>query len=127
MTLSVIYCILLAVIAFRIMLFTRFGVRKPIISWLAYLVMIAALIKIIMIVMCQSKTPEFTEVIIAAALALAMVSHHGNLAELFKATADGPRCLRWLSYTPKKRKKEKTNSRVTPKRRTRKEVQNETR
>lgn len=102
-TLNVIYVTLLIVIAFRILLFTRFGARKPVISWLAYSLMIAAFVQVIMVATGVFEAVSFSEVVITAALALALLAHGGNLAHLFKASEQSPWPLRWLSYTPKKK------------------------
>ncbi len=118
-TLTVIYVALLATIAFRILLFTRHGTHKPIIGWLAYSIMVASFIQIIAVLSGITSAPTISEVVLATALAIALLAHHGNIAHLIKADQNGPKPLRWLAYTPKtkpaaKRKRQAHNNKVNP-------------
>ncbi|WP_372941405.1 phage holin family protein [Shewanella sp.] len=107
--LCIIHIIVLTIIAFRIMLFTRSERHKPIISVLAYITMVSALSEAIAS-FAMPLPVSFAEVMMNAALALALLAHKGNVAELFKATQKGSKLSRLLCWThEKKHFKTKTN------------------
>jgi len=107
--LGIVHILVLTVIAFRIMLFTRSGRHKPIISVLAYIIMVSAFTEVIVHISMPASV-SLAQIMMEAALALALIAHHGNVAELFKATKDGSKLSQLLCWTSqKKKRKTKTN------------------
>lgn len=107
--LGIAHIAILLLIAFRIMLFTRKGRHKPIISLLAYIIMVSAMTEAIVHVSSPIAI-SLGQVTMEAALALALVAHHGNVAELFKATGADSKLSRILCWTnqPKRKRKSRT-------------------
>ncbi|WP_224798165.1 phage holin family protein [Idiomarina abyssalis] len=104
--LGIVHILVLTAVAFRIMLFTRAGRHKPIISVLAYIIMVSAFTEVI-VQITMPAVISLSQVMMEAALALALIAHHGNVAELFKATKDGSKLSRLLCWTNEKKKKAK--------------------
>lgn len=93
----IIHIIILLVLAFRIMLFTGRGRRRPVIAWLAYITMVAAFTEVIFAATGTSQAPGAAGLLLEFVLALAIYCHGGNVAELFKSS-DGSRLGRWLCW-----------------------------
>lgn len=98
----VMHIIILLALAFRIMLFTRPGKRRPVIAWLAYIIMIAAFTDAIFAATGITTPPTWAGIMLEGALTLAVYCHSGNVAELFKSS-DGSKLGRWLCWSPKKK------------------------
>lgn len=94
----------LLLLAFRIMLFSVRGQRRPLIAWLAYLLMVAAFAEAILAGSGISAAPGWPVLLLELALTLAIYCHGGNVAELFKPTEPGARLGRWLCWSPRNKK-----------------------
>lgn len=95
----VIHIIILLALAFRIMLFAHRGRRRPVIAWLAYVIMVAAFTESVLAATGNSAPPGIAGIMLEFFLALAVYCHRGNVAELFKSP-DNSRLGRWLCWSP---------------------------
>lgn len=97
----VIHIIILLALAFRIMLFAHRGRRRPVIAWLAYVIMVAAFTESVLAATGNASPPALPALIVEFAFALALYCHGGNVAELYKPSS-GSRLGRWLCWSPGK-------------------------
>lgn len=98
--LLIIHITTLLALAFRIMLFTGHGRRRPVIAWLAYLIMVAAFTEAVLAATGITLPPGWGGLLLELALTLAVYCHAGNVAELFKPTS-GSRLGKWLCWSSK--------------------------
>lgn len=121
--LLILHIITLLALAFRIMLFTGHGRRRPVIAWLAYAIMVGAFAEAILAATGHSPAPGWPGLVLELALALAIYCHGGNVAELFKTSDRGSRLGKWLCWSPghsarhqhpHRRKSDRQHNKVTP-------------
>lgn len=104
MILLIVHIACLLALAFRIMLFSGYGCRRPVIAWLAYAIMVAAFADAVLAGFGLAPTPGWAGLLLELALTLAIYCHGGNVAELFKTTDHGTRLSKWLCWSPNKHK-----------------------
>ncbi|MDO6525444.1 phage holin family protein [Motilimonas sp. 1_MG-2023] len=104
MIILTIHIVTLLMLAFRIMLFSTRSRRRPVIAWLAYVLMCAAFVEAVQALFGMKPPPSVFNLIIEVALTLAVFCHGGNIAHLFKPQGYQSKLSQLLCWSAKNKK-----------------------